>query len=61
MRSSAFSPPRWTRGDDLRSALQKASVGAGLACTGLGAQTSQPSLVEIETHLDKVNVQPVNL
>ncbi len=47
-------------GDDLRSALQKASVGAGLACTGLGAQTSQPSLVEIETHLDKVNVQPVN-
>lgn len=48
------------QGDELRSALQKASVGAGLACTGLGAQTSQPSIVEIEAHLEKVEVQPIN-
>jgi ribokinase len=36
---------------DLRMALRRASVAAGLACTGLGAQTSQPTAAQIEARL----------
>jgi ribokinase len=39
------------RGLDLAEALRRASVGAGLACTRLGAQTSQPTAAEIEARL----------
>jgi ribokinase len=38
-------------GHDLGIALTRASVAAGLACTGLGAQTSQPTAAEIEARL----------
>ncbi|MGI9450251.1 MAG: ribokinase [Geminicoccaceae bacterium] len=43
-------------GADLPEALRRASVGAGLACTQIGAQTSQPSKAEIEARLDDVSV-----
>jgi ribokinase len=39
------------RGLALPDALRRASVAAGLACTRLGAQTSQPSAAEIEARL----------
>ena len=39
------------RGLDLSEALRWASVAAGLACTRLGAQTSQPTAAEIEARL----------
>ena len=48
-------------GDDLRSALQKASVGAGLTCMALGAQASQPSVTEIDARLKEVDINSVNL
>jgi ribokinase len=38
-------------GHDLDTALRRASVAAGLACTGLGAQTSQPTAAQIEARL----------
>jgi ribokinase len=38
-------------GHELGAALRRASVAAGLACTGLGAQTSQPSAAQIEARL----------
>lgn len=38
-------------GDDLGMALRRASVAAGLACTGLGAQTSQPTAAQIAARL----------
>jgi ribokinase len=38
-------------GHDLGMALRRASVAAGLACTGLGAQTSQPTAAQIEARL----------
>ncbi len=44
------------QGDVLASALQKASVSAGLACTGLGAQTSQPTAADIQASLHQVTV-----
>jgi len=47
------------RGLGLSSALQWASAGAGLACTGLGAQTAQPLLAEIEKRLDEVTIERV--
>jgi ribokinase len=36
---------------DLGGALRRASVAAGLACTRLGAQTSQPTAAQIEARL----------
>jgi ribokinase len=39
------------RGLALPEALRRASVAAGLACTRLGAQTSQPDAALIEAHL----------
>jgi ribokinase len=36
---------------ELSEALRWASVAAGLACTRLGAQTSQPTAAEIEARL----------
>jgi ribokinase len=39
------------RGLELPDALRRASVSAGLACTRLGAQTSQPTAAEIEARL----------
>ncbi|MGI9420168.1 MAG: PfkB family carbohydrate kinase, partial [Geminicoccaceae bacterium] len=48
------------RGEGLSSALQWASVGAGLACTGLGAQTSQPMAADIEARLDDVTIEIVD-
>jgi ribokinase len=39
------------RGVELPDALRRASVAAGLACTRLGAQTSQPLAAEIEARL----------
>jgi ribokinase len=39
------------RGVPLPDALRRASVAAGLACTRLGAQTSQPLAAEIEARL----------
>ena len=39
------------RGLELPEALRRASVAAGLACTRLGAQTSQPTAAEIEARL----------
>lgn len=39
------------RGLELPAALHRASVAAGLACTRLGAQTSQPSAAEIAARL----------
>ena len=47
------------QGASLPSALQWASVGAGLACMGLGAQTSQPLKVDIEARLHDVKVTPI--
>jgi ribokinase len=38
-------------GHDLGAALRRASVAAGLACTRLGAQTSQPTAAQIEARL----------
>ena len=38
-------------GHELGMALRRASVAAGLACTGLGAQTSQPTAAQIEARL----------
>ena len=38
-------------GHDLGAALRRASVAAGLACTRLGAQTSQPTATQIEARL----------
>lgn len=43
----------------LGEALKHASVGAGLACTRVGAQTSQPSKEEILTRLDEVTLTKV--
>ena len=42
------------RGESLSTAMRWASVGAGLACTKLGAQTAQPSAGEIEARLPEV-------
>jgi ribokinase len=42
------------QGHDLAAALARASVAAGLACTRLGAQTSQPTAAEIEARLGVV-------
>jgi ribokinase len=39
------------QGHELGMALRRASVAAGLACTGLGAQTSQPTAAQIEARL----------
>ncbi|HYZ27103.1 MAG TPA: PfkB family carbohydrate kinase, partial [Geminicoccaceae bacterium] len=39
------------QGHDLAAALARASVAAGLACTRIGAQTSQPTAAEIEARL----------
>jgi len=41
-------------GHDLGAALRRASVAAGLACTRLGAQTSQPTAAQIEARLGVV-------
>jgi ribokinase len=41
-------------GHDLGGALRRASVAAGLACTRLGAQTSQPTAAEIEARLGEI-------
>jgi ribokinase len=38
-------------GHALGMALRRASVAAGLACTRLGAQTSQPTAAEIDARL----------
>ena len=38
----------------LTEALARASVGAGLACTRVGAQTSQPTAAEIEARLGEL-------
>lgn len=47
-------------GHGLGMALRRASVAAGLACTGLGAQTSQPTAAQIEARLgDLPAVTPV--
>ena len=42
------------RGQILADALRRASVAAALACTKVGAQTSQPTLAEIESHLGRL-------
>ncbi|MGH6903630.1 MAG: PfkB family carbohydrate kinase, partial [Geminicoccaceae bacterium] len=39
------------QGHPLPAALARASVAAGLACTRIGAQTSQPGAAEIEARL----------
>jgi ribokinase len=39
------------QGHELGMALRRASVAASLACTGLGAQTSQPTAAQIEARL----------
>ena len=41
-------------GDALDVALRRASVAAGLACTGLGAQTSQPTAAQIDARLGEL-------
>jgi ribokinase len=38
-------------GHELGMALRRASVAAGLTCTGVGAQTSQPTAAQIEARL----------
>jgi ribokinase len=43
----------------LPDGLRRASVAAGLACTRLGAQTSQPSAAEIEARLAEVALAPL--
>ena len=48
------------QGASLPSALQRASVGAGLACMGLGAQTSQPLQADIEARLQNVTVTSID-
>ena len=48
------------QGEDLPSALRRASVGAGLACTGLGAQTSQPLAADIQARLHEVTVEALS-
>ncbi len=45
------------QGDDLPDALRQASVAAGLACTRIGAQTSQPVAADIQARLDQVAVK----
>ncbi len=47
------------QGEPLPSALRWASVGAGLACTGLGAQTAQPLAADISARLDDVTVERI--
>ena len=42
------------QGQDLPQALRRASVAAGLACTQIGAQTSQPTAAEIDAHLTRL-------
>ncbi|HEY6335451.1 MAG TPA: ribokinase [Alphaproteobacteria bacterium] len=42
------------RGHSIEEALRRASVGAGLACLVLGAQTSMPRSREIEAHLSEL-------
>jgi ribokinase len=42
------------RATSLPDALRRASIAAGLACTRVGAQTSQPTQVEIEAQLDQL-------
>jgi len=44
------------QGLDLPEALKRASVGAGIACTQIGAQASQPSKANIEARLDDVSL-----
>ena len=44
------------RGDDLMTAMKLATAAAGLACTGFGAQTSQPDLEAVERVLDRIAV-----
>lgn len=46
-------------GETLPTALRRASVAAGLACTRIGAQTSQPNAADIEARLDEVTVEDV--
>ncbi len=41
-------------GHELGAALRRAAVAAGLACTRLGAQTSQPTAAEIEARLGEL-------
>ncbi|MEZ5930484.1 MAG: PfkB family carbohydrate kinase [Alphaproteobacteria bacterium] len=48
------------QGETLAEALRRASVGAGLACLGLGAQTSQPTAADIEARLAEVEVQTIS-
>ncbi|MGI9510665.1 MAG: PfkB family carbohydrate kinase, partial [Geminicoccaceae bacterium] len=48
------------QGEDLQSALRRASVGAGLACTGLGAQTSQPLAADIQARLLDVAIEAID-
>lgn len=47
------------RGEKLSQALKRASVGAGLACTKIGAQTSQPTDAEITARLTDVSLSRV--
>ena len=42
------------QGHDLAAALARASVAAGLACTRIGAQTSQPDAAEIAARLEEL-------
>ena len=44
------------QGHPLQIALMRASVAAGLACTQVGAQTSQPSAAEIDARLSELTV-----
>lgn len=48
------------QGEALSSALRQASVGAGLACTGLGAQTSQPQAADILARLHDVTIEAIS-
>ncbi|MDH3659372.1 MAG: ribokinase [Alphaproteobacteria bacterium] len=48
------------QGEGLPSALRQASVGAGLACMGLGAQTSQPVAADIQARLHDVSVEALD-
>ena len=41
-------------GDDLGLALRRASIAAGLACTTLGAQASQPTAAQIDARLGEL-------
>lgn len=47
------------QGAAMPDALKQASVGAGLACTQIGAQTSQPSQDAIAARLNEVDVSEV--